>query len=53
MKTHNLELHLKLNGIWNHSRTIIWGGPYSLCKGEKIKRDAVKTHFEFYKITKN
>jgi len=53
MKTHNLELHKKVNGTWRHSETIIWNASYSLCRGEKKKREAYKSHFEYYKITKN
>jgi hypothetical protein len=49
-KLHNLELHKKINGKWQHSSTVVWNSPYSLCKGEKTKREANKSHFEFYKI---
>jgi len=50
---YNLELHKKQNGAWTFHSTVIWNAPYSLCKGEKIKKEAYKAHFEFYKITKN
>ena len=53
MNLYNLELHKKVNGIWLHFETIIWNVPYALCLGEKIKKEAYKSHFEFYKITKN
>ncbi len=53
VKLHNLELHKKVNGVWVHDSTVIWNCPYSLCAGEKIKRNAYKAHFEFYKIVDN
>lgn len=52
-KLYNLELHKKLNGKWVHYSTDIWNSSYSLCKGEKIKKEAYKAHFEFYKIVPN
>ena len=53
MTRYNLELWKKVNGKWVHSETVIWNAPYSLCKGEKVKRNAYKAHFEYYKIVKN
>lgn len=52
-RLHNLQLWKKVNGKWIHFSTEIWNGPYSLCKGEKIKKEAYKAHFEFYKIVPN
>lgn len=52
-KLYNLELHKKVNGKWVHHSTVVWNGPYSLCKGEGVKKNAYKAHFEFYKIVPN
>jgi len=49
---YNLELHKKVNGSWVHDSTPIYNVPYALCRGEKIKREAYKSYFEFYKIVK-
>lgn len=53
VKLFNLELHTKVDGRWRHHSTVVWNCPFSLCKGEMIKRNAYKTHFEFYKIVPN
>jgi len=50
---YNLEYYRKSFGRWVHCGTLIYNAPYSLCKGEKIKREAYKAYFEFFKIVKN
>lgn len=52
-KLYNLELHKKVGNKYVHDSTVVWQCPYSLCKGEKIKKQAYKAHFEFYKIVPN
>jgi hypothetical protein len=53
LKLYNLEKYEKRNGTWVHCDTVMWAQPYSLCKGMKIQKEGYKSHFEFYKITKN
>jgi hypothetical protein len=49
----NLEHWQKINGKWHHISTPTKNVIYAIAKGQKIKHEVNKKHFEFYKITEN
>ena len=52
-KLYNLVRYRLHDGKWKEEATVVWNCPYSLCRGEKKKKEATKAHFEFFKIVPN